>query len=357
MKNLINDLFGASGNKLYANVEYMGYPYLLRFTFDANRTNDGVPMFRREPISILLREYCRIYLDRLLEGDTRRARERLNAGIDSLAKTDDFPAGPFGVADLAAIEEITSTSDSHQIKIGLSGSTIEVRRFGDCLGIKVVSRNMDQDLEATAILDRIVESRMQQYLLLPFIHRISFTRNASLSLEKSRMYAFDLAGEIAAMREFTPSVKWKVADVRLAEGLIADYLDGGRFGQPSSGIVAATHGDMEVLMRLYVKGKENESTWRRGTFALMSDSKLMFHPDIDHSNLMIEYSVRSKSEMNPSVLDATDHEIDYNTEHWLMLAVARKLYAGLFEREYESMVAVNPHLTRLRKKQQAKAAA
>lgn len=324
----------------------MHYPYLLDFSFDWRKENAG--KFKPDALKTLLRFYCETYLNRYQkEGrDMEKLMKRITeGGFDER----EYPDGLFGISQIDGLSNPKSWSqwNTSHVYVGLSKASLQLLRFGDCLGIRptAVGRSTDElHEESFRILDQVMEGGHSY--LRPFFRRIVI---------ESRSFGgtFDVNGELAEIKRYIPSIHWldsgAVSDV-IAEALIEDFVDSHK--SMDCGVKVGEYFDLPIFAKILWKsdnGQLGDPVRRRGVVELKEGMEIHFHPNVGR-DFTLAYFVQTAIGEKYRFGNEIDQNIDYKTEQAVMENASRVLHNGLVEREYQNTVANNPHWVRMRSK-------
>lgn len=304
----MNRLFDQRGVEVA--VKPMSFPFLLRYAF-----NDRG--FNPDALGAVLARYCEVVTDQAKPDQLKdMLRRSLKAAEDG--------CGLLGMSNLPIAKLSTGYAYVSTI-VGVTGTRIELRRYGDCLGIRPVNDRFELHEKMAAVLDQMTENKPD--FMSHFTHRYGFAISPSLK-ERRDERVLDMQGEMVIMRRYLPDIKWSTS-AGMALELVDDFI------RQQGGLSVGTYGDARVYLRITFSSPVNEATWRHGLISEQTGTEIVFR---GHENFRprLEYFVRTEDPDNSH--DPASLDIDYQCEQWLLGDLARMLYAGLYQRAFQSNV-------------------
>lgn len=308
-----------------ASIKPMDYPFLITYAFDERKKETYVP----DSLRVVLRRYCEV------AADEAKNEEHLRDMLRRALKADASDSGLLGL-DKLPLDELFEGRSYVTMVLGLMGTKIRLRRYGDCLGIRPVNDRDELHDKAVVTLTKIAED--DHNYVRHFIRRYCFALDPELK-RTNTTFVLDTVQEIAAMERYLPDIKW-VANKRLAADLGADFTG------KRQGVRVGVYGDAHVLARIAYKEEVDDQDWRLGKVRSATTTDLVFGAS-NGSRPRIEYFVQI-TDLDKSWNPAPTG-IDYLHEQVMIRDVARMIYAGLYQRGYQSTVANgNDHIIRFR---------
>lgn len=302
-------LFNETRN-VEATVQPMGFPFLLRYAF-----NDRG--FNPDALRAVLVGYCEAVAD---QAKPDQLKDMLRRSFKVAVGEHD----PLGMRNLP-IAKLSEGYASVNTVVGVTGTRIELRRYGDCLGIRPINDRHELHEKMAAVFDQMTVDRPD--LVSHFMHRYGFTISPLLK-ERRDERVLNMQDEMASMSLYLPDIKW-YKSVGMALTL------GDDFTHQQEGLSVGTYGDAKVYLRITFSSPINDATWRHGLISEQTGTEIVFR---GHGNFRprLEYFVRTEDPDNS--YDPAPLDIDYQREQGLLGALARMLYAGLYQREFQSAV-------------------
>lgn len=322
---------------LCATVWPMHYPFLIMHAFGGYRqSNCDTP----ESLSVVLEKCCELIAD-----DTEKP-EHLRDLLKRCIKAGDSEAGTLGLGKLPLDELREGRAYVNTTLPLLPNARIQLRRFGDCIGIRVVNDRDEPHEKLAGILSRLAEDG--RHFVRHFNQRYGFMLTPDLKGTGNSAYALDVQAELAVMNRYLPDIRWS-GGKKLAALLGADFT-----GHERAGVKVGTYGDAEVFARITYERETNDSDWRLGKVRSTTATELVFGAGAGDKP-QIEYFIQA---VEPDrSFDPARGDIDYPREQGLMHDLARMLYAGLYQRGFQSMVDHgNSHFLRFRRESEQAAA-
>lgn len=320
-------------------VEPMEFPFLIDHVFDWRPERRGA--YRPEALSSVLQHIVRLFVER-----SKSKPQELHDRLMRSLRSPGWPNGFLGTDNLP-IEEIAGGRSWTSIVIGLTGAKLELKRYGDCLGVRTSGRDDKPHEETETLLGELATSKGPS-IVRPFIHRYGFV--CSVELEHRRdVYVLDMVRELEAMDRYLPDIRWTGKRERIAADL------GGDFTTHRQGLVVGSYGDAEIRLRVVYENEVNDEDWRIGKVRSTTGTELAFGVGTG-TRPRLEYFLRTV-DGNNSYNDAVAN-IDYQSEQGLLHDLARMLYAGLYQRMHQRMVENgNLHFVRFRREPEKTTAA
>lgn len=318
-------------NYIEAAIKPMDYPFLITAAFDERKNETYVP----DSLRVVLAKCCELVVNDVAKPE--HLKDMLMRGL----KVESDLLG----LDKLPLDKLFSGRAYVTMVVGLTGTKIQLRRYGDCLGIRPVNDRDKLHEKAVAILARLADNG--QGYVRHFIQRYSFTLDPGLNLKRTaNTFVLDTQQELAIMNSYLPDIKWSEGK-RLAAALRADFIGDRR------GVKVGTYGDAIVFARIVYQTEVNDPSWRLGK--MYGTDATEFSLIIgDGQRFQIEYFVQMAD--IDSSWDPAPTDINYQREQGLLRDVARMIYAGLYQRGFQSIVkSGNEHLIRFRKPEQAAA--
>ncbi len=303
---------------LRATVRPMDFPFLILNAFGERRPIDRMP----ESLSVVLAK-C----SELIAANTTN-HEHLREMVQRCLKAGDSKAGVCGLGNLSLDELRSGRSHVNLTLPLLPNAKIQLRRFGDCLGIRTVNERDEVHEKLADILSRIVDDRGPHYLRR-FHQRYSFRLTPKLKAGTGSTYVLDVQEELAAMDRYLPDIKW-MGNKRLAADLGGDFT-----GSERTGVKVGAYGDAAVFARIVYERETDDPDWRLGKVRSTTATELAFGVGTGDGP-QIEYFIRTTEP--DSSFDPARMDIDYPREQGLLHDLARMLYAGLYQRGFQSAV-------------------
>lgn len=312
-------------NGIKATVKPMDYPFLITYAFDRNKKGTYVP----DSLQVVLRKCCELAASEVVKPE--HLKDMLMRGL----KADASESGLLGL-DKLPLDELFSGHAFVNTIVGVTGTKIRLRRFGDCLGICPLNERDELHEKAAVILAKLADDG--HGYVRHFIKRYSFALDLDLR-KTTTAYVFDAHQELVTMNRYLPDIKW-LGGNKLAADLGADFT-GVRHG-----VKVGVYGDASIFARIVYEQEVDDQDWRRGKVRSTTTTELSFGLGAG-SRPRIEYFVQT-SDLDRS-WDPAPTDIDYKREQGLLHDVARMVYGGLFQRGFQAIVNNgNDHWIRFR---------
>lgn len=327
-------LFGGHWD-IEVRVTSMSFPFLIIHAFDDPRRRQGV--YIPDALSVVLAKCCELMADDT--ANPEHLRDMLKRGIKAEASA----SGLLGLDDLP-LEQLFGGQSYVNMTFGMMPTKIRLRRYGDCLAIQPVN---DRDVthgKMANLLARLAEDG--RGYVRHFIQRYGFSLTPVLK-KSTGVYVLNVQDELALMDRYLPDIKW-AGNKRLAAELGADFTSHQR-----SGVKIGSYGDADIFAGIKYEREVPDQAWREGKIRNVAGNELFFGtgagdmPQIEYSLQMVE-----RESFDPARSD-----IDYHKEQGLLRELSRMIYAGLYQRQFQSMLKNgNEHWVRFRRESEQVAA-
>lgn len=312
-------------NGIETTVKLMDYPFLITYAFDKRKKGTYVP----DSLRVVLVKCCELAANEAAKPE--HLKDMLMRGL----KADASESGLLGL-DALPLDELFSGRAYVTMVVGVTGTKIRLRRYGDCLGIRPVNDRDELHEKAAAILARLADDG--QGYVRHFIQRYSFALDPDLR-KTGTAYVLDVYQELMTMERYLPDIKW-LSSKRLTADLGADFTG------ERQGVKIGVYGDASVFARIVYEQEVDDQDWRLGKVRSTTTTELVFGVGAG-SRPRIEYFVQT-ADLDRS-WDPAPIDIDYQREQGLNRDVARMIYAGLYQRGFQSIVrSGNEHWIRFR---------
>lgn len=305
-------LFGSKCN-IHAKVKPMDLSFLISHAFNFRHG-----AYEPEALEVVLARCYELFVE-----ETTKP-EQLRDVLTRSLKAGRSESGLFGLGKLS-VEELTKGRSYMNTEVGITGAKIRLRRYGDCLAIQPVNERDETHEKVAGIFDRII--REGRYYMRHFAQRYSFALTPVLK-GASGAYVLNVQDELAVMDRYLPDIKW-VGSKRLTSDLGLDFTSHQR-----TGVKVGSYGDAEVFARIVYEREVNDQDWRRGKVQSIAGNELFFGVSAG-DRPQIEYLIQMTERDS---YDPARSDIDYWREQVLLHDLARMLYAGLYQREFQSIV-------------------
>gem|GEM_PF-4211166 len=311
-----------------ASVKPMSHPFLITHAFDDRRQSE---VYVPDALRVVLAKCCERMADEIAKPD--HLRDMLMRGLKAYAGE----AGLLGLDNLPLDELFDGRSDVSMV-IGMTGTKIRLRRYGDCLAIRPINEQDEPHEKMMSILTRLAEDG--QSYVRHFIQRYGFILTPDLK-ERSGACVLDAEQELDVMNHYLPDIRW-FGNKRIAADLGADFTSHQR-----AGVKVGEYGDANIFARIVYEREVNDADWRQGKVRNTTMTELAFGAGAGEKP-QIEYSIRTID--HDQSWDPAPMGIDYQREQGLLHDLARMLYAGLYQRGFQSRVKNgNDHWVRFRR--------
>lgn len=292
-----------------ATVKPMSFPFLLYYAFDPRRGGAYDP----DVLQVVLGRCYELLAEEVTKPEQLR---------DMLKRSMKAGSG----LDPESIEKLCAGQSYVTTELAVIGAKLRLRRYGDCLAIRPVGDQDKAHEKMESALMRIIDEG--RGLLRRFIERYSFALTPDVK-GVSGAYVLDMQKELATMNRYLPDIKW-AGNKRLAADLGGDFTSHQR-----AGVKVGSYGDAEIFARIvYEQEAMNDQTWRQGKVRNTTGTELFFnHGAGDKPQL--EYFIRM---VERDTFDPARMDIDYQREQGLLHDLARMLFTGLYQREFQSSV-------------------
>lgn len=251
------------------------FPFLLRYTFEDSQFNSDI---FKDIINFIYSSYVRKFIKER-EGSDSAINFLLNSfeksGANVVATDDEFNNV---VAQIKSTKEISFEFTNINISLRL-------KRFGNCVGVRVMDKNGNVHKDMTELLDEICASDKVNRCISPFIER---RRIEMPNLQLSRNI-FDLKKEVESLKKYIPDVKWCPVDEDKAVQLVVDYLENDQ--SLSDGVEVGYYYNIPIYLHLLFGDEDKDSTWRLGAIKREATT-LTFSAANFGGKLSLQYSVK-----------------------------------------------------------------
>lgn len=319
-------LFGGR-HYVHATIKMMDFPFLISHAFNPRKSGAYEP----EALQVVLARCFELFVKDMAKPD------QLRDVLMRTVKASGSDSGIFGLGKLP-LDKLVEGRSYVSTETGIMGAKLRLRRYGDSLAIRPVNDRDETHEKMASILGQFVGDG--RCYLRHFVRRYGFALTPDVK-GMSGAYVLDMQKELATMNRYLPDIKW-VGSKRLAADLGTDFI-----GHQRAGVKVGGYGDAEIFARIvYEQEAMNDQTWRQGKVRNTTGAELFFnHGAGDKPQL--EYFIRM---VERDTFDPARMDIDYQREQGLLHDLARMLYAGLYQREFQSMVEHgNGHFLRFRR--------
>lgn len=317
---------------IHATIKPMDLPFLINHAF--NWRNGA---YEPEALQVVLARCYELFAEDITKP------EQLRDVLMRTVKASGSDSGIFGVGKLP-LDKLVEGRSYVSTETGIIGAKLRLRRYGDCLAIRPVNDRDETHEKMADILNRIVMGG--RYYLQHFVQRYSFGLTPPLK-GVSGAYALNVQDELAAMDRYLPDIKW-TGSKRLAADLGADFTSHQR-----AGVKVGSYGDAVIFARIVYEREVNDQDWRQGKVRNTAGNELFFGAGAGDKP-RIEYFIQM---MERESFDPARADINYQHEQGLLHDLARMLYAGLYQRRFQSIVQNgNEHWIRFRREPEQAAA-
>lgn len=304
-------LFGGK-HYVHATIKPMDFPFLIGHAF-----NWRSGAYQPEALQVVLARCFELFVEDMAKPD------QLRDVLMRTVKAGRSDSGIFGLGKLP-IDELIDGRSYVSTEVGITGAKLRLRRYGDSLAIRPVNDRDETHEKMASILGQIVGDG--HCYLRHFVQRYSFALTPDLK-GASNAYVLDMQKELAVMDRYLPDIKW-AGGKRLAADLGADFTG------KRQGVKVGSYGDADVFARIKYEQEVNDPDWRLGKVRSTTATELVFGQGAGDKP-RIEYFIRM---VERDTFDPARTDIDYQREQGLLHDLARMLYAGLYQREFQSMV-------------------
>lgn len=316
------------------------YPFLLQYGFDW-RTG------RLEPK--ILHDVIKHYLGRHIRQDASKKGGSANEMLEVLIKriTDgcgkDVTGTDSGLTSISAALEYGNEAELH---IGLTNTTLNLKRFGRCVGIRVTDARGEPHKVAMEIFEGMASLEGGLDSFAPFIHSRCITVSHNYGSHR-----IDVSAELASAKRYVPDVEWRTDAEVVAKELRDDYVNNDHRHGDERGVEVGRYHGVPISARILFGKEEYGRIWRRGTIT-RDGVKMTFDTESsDHPH--IRYVVRTADDNNH--FEKWKEGIDYKQEQFCHERLAHLLMNGFSARDLAETIAHNPHWVRWEEREEAAA--
>ncbi|MCA9358902.1 hypothetical protein KC926_01700 [Candidatus Kaiserbacteria bacterium] len=320
--NLSNLSAAQMTSEVRVTASMMPEPWFLDHCF--NCEDDS---FEPKNLANLLRQYCQLALPEL--------QDPVKRIIAELSKSP--PNGMFGTEGLSDLSAVFLNEQHGQVKVGLTGACLEMRRYGSGLGIRCKDSRNDEHALTNNLFTLLAKEHLVS--LRQFHHRIEVSLKCSNE-------ALDVDELLAALAKWVPSIQCDLENTsQIVDGVIAKFLN----EHQKDVLVGRFHGALPVYLDFDfdIQGEHvRDANVRRGIFKEREGSIIRFYNNGTHPELRVRFYVRTGQSYG--VFNAVEHGYDYAKEQRLMLTAVWCLAVGLGDFTYFKALELNSHWLQVR---------
>ncbi len=307
---------------IHAAIKPMDLPFLIAHAF-----RNGA--YEPEALQVVLAKCYELFAEDITKP------EQLRDVLMRTVKASGSDSGIFGLGKLP-LDKLVEGRSYVSTETSSIGAKLRLRRYGDCLAIRPVNDRDETHEKVASILDRIANDSFSY--MRRFIRRYSFGLTPDLK-GVSGAYVLNVQEELATMNHYLPDIKW-TGSKRLSANLGADFI-----GHERGGVKVGSYGDADIFARIVYEREVNDQDWRQGKVRNTTETEFLFSPGAGDKP-RIEYFIQM---VERDTFDPARSDIDYRREQGLLHDLARMLYAGLYQRGFQSIVRNgNEHWIRFR---------
>lgn len=310
---------------IHATIKPMELPFLIAHAFN---WRNGT--YEPEALQVVLARCYELFAEDITKP------EQLRDVLMRTVKANGSDSGIFGLGKLP-LDKLVEGRSYVSTETSILGAKLRLRRYGDSLAIRPVNDRDETHEKVAGILDRIANDRFSY--LRRFIRCYSFGLTPDLK-GVSGAYVLNVQEELATMNRYLPDIRW-TGSKRLGADLGADFT-----GHERRGVKVGSYGDADIFVRIIYDQEIKDQAWRQGKVRNTTGTELFFNPGAG-DRPRIEYFIQM---VERETFDPARSDIDYQREQGMLHDLARMLYAGLYQRGFQSIVRNgNEHWIRFRR--------